>query len=36
VVGVVFDARGRPLGVPEANRRETVERWADALDAYPK
>jgi len=34
-VGVVFDGRGRPLVVPEKNRRETVTRWARALDAYP-
>ena len=36
VVGVVLDGRGRPLVVPEANRTETVARWAKALDAYPK
>jgi len=36
VVGVVFDARGRPLAVPEKERRATVEAWAEALDAYPK
>jgi len=35
VVGVVFDARGRPLAVPEANRSETVTRWTQALGAYP-
>jgi len=35
VVGLVLDARGRPLAVPDTNRRETVERWARALDAYP-
>ena len=35
VVGVVFDARGRPLTLPQENRSETVARWAAALDAYP-
>lgn len=35
VVGVVLDGRGRPLRVPEANRSETVQRWAAALGAYP-
>jgi uncharacterized protein (TIGR01319 family) len=35
VVGVVFDARGRPLKVPERNRTEVITRWARALDAYP-
>jgi len=35
VVGVVFDARGRPLVVPEKDRSEVVEQWAEALDAYP-
>jgi hypothetical protein len=36
VVGVVFDGRGRPLLLPEKDRRETLERWAHALDAYPE
>jgi hypothetical protein len=36
VVGVIFDARGRPLVVPEKNRAETVKRWAQALNAYPE
>ena len=35
VVGVVFDGRGRPLAVPQADRSETVARWAEALRAYP-
>ena len=35
VVGILFDARGRPLRIPEKNRSETVERWARAVDAYP-
>jgi len=35
VVGLVLDGRGRPLAVPEANRSETVARWAKALEAYP-
>lgn len=37
VVGVVIDARGRPLQwakTPE-DRREQVKRWAQALEAYP-
>jgi len=36
VVGVVFDARGRPLAVPEQNRTHVVEAWAKALNAYPE
>ncbi len=35
VVGVIFDARGRPLVVPEKNRAEAVSNWAKALRAYP-
>jgi hypothetical protein len=35
VVGVVFDARGRPLVVPEKGRAEAVNGWAKALSAYP-
>jgi len=36
VVGVVFDARGRPLVVPRENRSAVVDAWAKALDAYPR
>ena len=36
VVGIIFDARGRPLVVPERNRAEAVKSWADALSAYPR
>jgi len=35
VVGVVFDARGRPLKIPQDDRSETIARWANALNAYP-
>jgi hypothetical protein len=35
-VGVVLDARGRPLAMPEevAARREAVKRWINALELY--
>jgi hypothetical protein len=35
-VGIVLDARGRPLTLPEdeAERRELVERWVTALELY--
>jgi len=38
VVGVVIDARGRPLTLPENDdeRRRTLIRWLDSLDLYPK
>jgi uncharacterized membrane protein len=36
VVGVVFDARGRPLVVPEKDRAQAVNGWAKALGAYPR
>jgi uncharacterized protein (TIGR01319 family) len=36
VVGVLLDGRGRPLEVPEENRSQTVNRWAEALHAYPR
>ena len=36
VVGVVLDARGRPLEIPQSNQSEVVTRWAGALDAYPE
>jgi uncharacterized protein (TIGR01319 family) len=37
VVGVIFDARGRPLTLPQDDneRRRAVESWARALNAYP-
>jgi hypothetical protein len=36
--GVVIDARGRPIQFPEdeAERRECVDRWQRALNAYPE
>jgi len=36
-VGIVLDARGRPLSLPEdpAERRATVARWVRALELYP-
>ena len=36
VVGLALDGRGRPLEVPQADRRRTVVRWAEAFDAYPR
>jgi len=36
VVGVILDARGRPLAVPEQGRAEIVKRWTQALNAYPE
>ena len=38
IVGVVIDARGRPLTIPEDDdeRRRTLVRWFDSLDLYPK
>jgi len=37
-VGLVIDARGRPLALPqnEDERKQTVASWANALDAYPR
>jgi len=35
VVGLVFDARGRPLEIPRQERSRTVSGWAQALGAYP-
>jgi uncharacterized protein (TIGR01319 family) len=32
VVGIIFDARGRPLVIPD----KAACRWAEALDAYPR
>jgi hypothetical protein len=38
VVGVLFDARGRPLELPakEAERKDAVARWSATLDLYPE
>jgi uncharacterized protein (TIGR01319 family) len=38
VVGVIIDARGRPLTLPQEDkeRRRTLIRWLKSLDAYPK
>jgi hypothetical protein len=38
LVGLILDARGRPLKLPEepAARRETAARWARALNLYPE
>jgi len=37
VVGLVLDARGRPLSLPEdhAERRQLLQRWVQAVDMYP-
>ncbi len=37
VVGLIIDARGRPLRLPDdaAERIEAIRRWHRALDAYP-
>ena len=36
-VGLILDARGRPLVLPEERRacRETMSRWVRSLDLYP-
>jgi len=36
-VGIILDARGRPLSLPEeeAVRRERLLKWFQALEAYP-
>ena len=38
VVGVVLDARGRPLSLPTdpPDRRRLVEQWNEALGVYPR
>jgi len=38
VVGVMIDARGRPLTLPEEpeERRKTLLSWFDSLDLYPE
>jgi len=37
VVGIIIDARGRPLTLPEEDeeRRKTLLKWYDSLDLYP-
>ena len=37
VVGIVIDARGRPLTLPEieADRKKILRKWYSALDLYP-
>jgi len=37
VVGIVIDARGRPLTLPEngIERKKTLRRWYSSLDLYP-
>jgi hypothetical protein len=38
MVGVVVDARGRPLVLPAGDERRiaALRRWAAALDLYPE
>lgn len=38
VVGVIIDARGRPLVLPEDNKRriKSLERWMKTLNVYPE
>lgn len=38
VVGLLIDARGRPLKLPEddAKRKETLVKWFESVDMYPK
>ena len=36
-VGIVIDARGRPLdGAEEAHNRSELRQWLRALDVYPR
>ncbi|MHC4979145.1 MAG: glutamate mutase L, partial [Planctomycetota bacterium] len=37
-VGLILDARGRPLPLPEdrATCKKTIDRWVTALDLYPQ
>ena len=37
-VGIVLDARGRPLALPDdpASAKDTMTRWVQALDLYPR
>ena len=38
VVGIIIDARGRPLQLPQdsAKRVSKLQEWANAMDIYPK
>jgi hypothetical protein len=38
VVGIILDARGRPLALPDEDneRKQTLIEWFKALDAYPE
>jgi uncharacterized protein (TIGR01319 family) len=38
LVGIILDARGRPLMLPEdrARGQQTVARWAEQLELYPR
>lgn len=38
VVGVIIDARGRPLRLPESDtaRSAAIRRWHEALEVYPR
>nr|NIQ06715.1 methylaspartate mutase [Candidatus Korarchaeota archaeon] len=38
VVGIILDARGRPLILPDDNneRKQKLIAWFKALDAYPE
>ncbi len=38
VVGIIIDARGRPLNLPEDSkkRKELLQRWFEAMKLYPK
>jgi hypothetical protein len=38
VVGIILDARGRPIALPDDNakRREKLIEWFAALEAYPE
>ena len=35
VVGLVLDGRGRPLVIPGKDRQHILNRWVEALNAYP-
>lgn len=38
MVGIILDARGRPFNLPgeDSTRKETLLKWFEALDLYPK
>ena len=38
VTGIILDARGRPLHLPEEEgvRKEMLLKWIHALDLYPE